>query len=475
MTVAVPASLPGLSWFPQGAAAPFLPRWQVRCISAPPESFGDTWRKLALDKPIDGMGVCLYSFVAEQYKLSQMAYELPGQRSETVRRANLSAILRELHNRGPVSRSELGARTGLTRSAVRGLIGELALSGLVSEQRGTPQGTPGRPSPLVRPSPRGGIVLALEIAVDSLAVAAVGIGGDVLDVVRLDRPRDRSTVDETIADLAALARAVQRRLPDTDGMIGIGVAIVGIVRRDTGVVSMAPNLGWRNVPLADRLADALGTSLPIAVANEADLGALAELRRGAAVGSEHVVFISGEVGVGGGLIVDGKQLTGAGGYAGEVGHMPVNPNGRTCRCGSVGCWETEVGEGALLRRAGHPPDAGRDEVEAVLREAAAGSPDVLEALDAVGRWLGFGLAGLVNVFNPQVVVLGGLFGRIHPFVETTLGAELDRLVLPQTREAVRVLPAALGVDAPLLGAAELAFEPLLADPSLWTRPAVATA
>ena len=156
------------------------------------------------------------------------------------------------------------------------------------------------------------------------------------------------------------------------------------------------------------------------MANEADLGALAELRRGAAVDAQHVLFISGEVGVGGGLIVDGKPLTGAGGFAGEVGHMPVNPDGRTCRCGSVGCWETEIGEGALLRRAGHPPDAGREEVEAVLREAAAGAPDVLEALDAVGRWLGFGLAGLVNVFNPQVVVLGGLFGRIHPFVEATL-------------------------------------------------------
>jgi predicted NBD/HSP70 family sugar kinase len=420
------------------------------------------------------MEVFYWNFVGEKYKLF-MAYALPGQRSETVRRANLSAILRELHNRGPVSRSDLGARTGLTRSAVRGLIGELALAGLVSEERGTPQGTPGRPSPLVRPSPRCGIVLALEIAVDSLAVAAVGIGGEVLDVVRLDRPRDRSSVDETIADLASLARAVQRRLPDTDGMIGIGVAIVGIVRRDNGVVTMAPNLGWRDVPLAERLADALGTSLPIAVANEADLGALAELRRGAAVGSQHVLFISGEVGVGGGLIVDGAQLTGAGGFAGEVGHMPVNPDGRTCRCGSVGCWETEIGEGALLRRAGHPPDAGREEVEAVLREAAAGAPDVLEALDAVGRWLGFGLAGLVNVFNPQVVVLGGLFGRIHPFVETTVATELDRLALPQTRDAVRVIPAALGVDAPLLGAAELAFEPLLADPSLWTRPAVATA
>jgi DNA-binding transcriptional ArsR family regulator len=125
-----------------------------------------------------------------------MAYELPGQRSETVRRANLSVILRELHNRGPVSRSELGTRTGLTRSAVRGLIAELAVAGLVSEERGTPQGTPGRPSPLVRPSPRCGIVLALEITVDSLAVAAVAIGGEVLDVVRLDRPRDRGSVDE---------------------------------------------------------------------------------------------------------------------------------------------------------------------------------------------------------------------------------------------------------------------------------------
>jgi predicted NBD/HSP70 family sugar kinase len=155
--------------------------------------------------------------------------------------------------------------------------------------------------------------------------------------------------------------------------------------------------------------------------------------------------------------------------------MPVNPDGRTCRCGSVGCWETEVGEGALLRRAGHPPDAGREEVEAVLREAAAGSADALAAIDAVGRWLGFGLAGLVNVFNPQVVVLGGLFSRLHPFVDATLGAELDRLALPQAREAIRVVPASLGVDAALLGAAELAFEPLLADPSLWTRPAAASA
>jgi predicted NBD/HSP70 family sugar kinase len=348
-------------------------------------------------------------------------------------------------------------------------------TGLFFEERGTPQGAPGRPSPLVRPSGDCGVVLALEIAVDSLAVAVIGLGGAVVERVRVDRPRERFAVDDTVADLAELAAGVLARLRERDAVVGIGVAIVGIVRRADGFVTMAPNLGWRDVPLGERLATAIGVELPIAVANEADLGALAEWRRGAAVGADHVLFLSGEVGVGGGLIVDGRPLTGAAGYGGEVGHIPVNPDGATCRCGSVGCWETEIGERALLGRAGHPPDAGREEVEVLLREATEGSGTVLAALDSVGRWLGVGLAGLVNVFNPQVVVLGGLFGRIHPFVETTLEAELARLSLPQSREVLRVVPATLGIDASLLGAAELAFEPLLADPALWRRPAAATA
>jgi predicted NBD/HSP70 family sugar kinase len=230
---------------------------------------------------------------------------------------------------------------------------------------------------------------------------------------------------------------------------------------------MAPNLGWRDVALGERLIESLETNLPIFVANEADLGALAEQRRGAAVGTNHVLFISGEVGVGGGLIVDGRPFTGLAGYAGEVGHMPVNPAGSVCRCGSVGCWETEVGERALLTRAGRQPDGGRAEVDAVLRDARSGSSVAIGAFNEVGRWLGVGLAGLVNVLNPELIVLGGQFGRIYPFVGTALRTELDRLALDASREIVRVVPATLGVDAPLLGAAELAFEPLLADPAAW--------
>jgi predicted NBD/HSP70 family sugar kinase len=358
----------------------------------------------------------------------------------------------------------------LTRSAIRGLIGELVSAGLVREGRAAPLGTPGRPSPLVCPNPEVAVVIALDIEVDSLGAALVGLGGDVLDQVRVDRPRGHSTVEQIAGDLAGLVAVLRANRGAAGPEVGIGVAVVGVVRRADGLVSMAPNLGWTDVPLGEWLFRVLGDEVPIFVANEADLSALAEVRRGAAVGADHILFLSGEVGVGGGLIVDGQPFTGVAGYGGEVGHMPINPAGRTCRCGSIGCWETEVGAVSLLRRAGRTPHGGRAEVDEVLREADAGSPSAISALEETGHWLGIGLAGLVNVLNPRLVVFGGLFGRIHPYVGAIVDAELDRRALQAPRRLVRVVPSMLGADAPVRGAAELAFDPLLADPAAWMLP-----
>ena len=296
-----------------------------------------------------------------------------GQRSETVRRANLSAIVRELHVDGPLTRSDLVARTGLTRSAIRGLIGELTAGGFVHERRAAPLGTPGRPSPVVTLNPGRAVALALEIDVDTLAATAVGLGGEVLGHVRMDRPSSHVSVDAVSADLAELADGLRGNGWTLDNIVGVGVGVVGVVRRSDGLVSMAPNLGWRDVPLGEALSRDLDLPVPISVANEADLGALAEHRRGAAVGANQVLFISGDVGVGAGLIVDGKPLAGAAGYGGEVGHFPINPAGVACRCGSVGGWETEVGAWALLRRAGRPPGGGRRDVESLVRVASSGS------------------------------------------------------------------------------------------------------
>lgn len=368
-----------------------------------------------------------------------------------------------------MSRSELVVRTGLTRSAVRGLVGELTAGSLATEREGDSLGRPGRPSVLVAANPAGAEVLAIEIAVDSLAAAIVGLGGRVVRPTRVDRPRGHLAVDDLLRDVRALAAQVCGSRDRADGLLGIGVAVVGMVRRSDGSVPLAPNLGWHEVPLGEAITAALGTAAPVAIANEADLGALAELRRGAAVGERDVLYVSGEVGVGAGVFVDGRPLTGAAGFAGEVGHIPVNPDGATCGCGSTGCWETEIGERALLQRAGRPLDGGRQAVEEILAAASGQDVQSLAALKEVGRWLGRGLAGLVNTFNPRLIVLGGLFGRVYFFVAPAVEDQLDRFALPAIREIVRIAPAGLGVNAPLIGAAELAFEPLLAEPAAWLR------
>ena len=388
-----------------------------------------------------------------------------GQRSETVHRANLSAIVRGLHEHGPQSRSDLVAATGLTRSAIRALVGELAAAGLVTEGGAVRLGTPGRPSPLVRLHATGAVVLSLEILVDSIAAAIVGLGGETLEHVRRERPRGELSVDDVVTDLAALAADLRYR--GDWPIVGIGVAVAGVVRRLDGLVSVAPNLGWVDVPLGTRLAKALSVAVPISIVNDADAGVLGEYRRGAAVGVDNVLYVSGEVGVGGGLIVDGRLLTGVAGFAGEIGHVTVNPDGAECRCGSRGCWETEVGEGKLLALAGHPADAGRAGIDAVLREAEAGSETATAAIAHVGRWLGIGLAGLVNILNPRLVILGGPNSRLYPLVRDAIDDELTRYALPGPRALVRVVPATLGVDAPLVGAAEMAFDPLLSDPAAW--------
>jgi predicted NBD/HSP70 family sugar kinase len=182
---------------------------------------------------------------------------------------------------------------------------------------------------------------------------------------------------------------------------------------------------------------------------------------------DDLIYLSCDVGVGAGIVTGGRPLVGARGYAGEVGHVAVVPDGAPCGCGSHGCWETVVGERALLRGAGRDPDGGPREVDAVLRAAEAGELGPMSAVWALGRWLGIGLAGLVNTFDPQVVVLGGLFGRLAPLVREPMDAELGTRVMSVSREPVRVVASTLGDDGPLMGAAERAFEPLLADPVRW--------
>ena len=392
-----------------------------------------------------------------------------GVAAEELRRHNLAAVVESLHLHGPTSRSELTATTGLNRSTIADLIGELTILGLVEEGPAVAPSGPGRPSPMVSTRPQGAVVLSIELSVDSVAVATFGLGGHVYRQVRVPRPRGESAA-ETVEIVAGLSADLLAALPDDSTLIGVGVGVAGVTRRSDGFVQLAPNLGWRNIPLGEMLSTALGLNDPVLVANEADLGALAEFRRGVGAGVPHLIYISGEAGIGAGIIHDGKPMLGAAGYAGEAGHTLINPDGLACRCGANGCWETEAGEAALARLAGIPSSVtGLGLVDTIVDKAEAGDQKTLDALAEIGRWLGLGIGNLINVFNPQLVVLGGFFHPLFPFLEKAVfeGARLGALDAPG--DIADIVAGGLGPDAPLIGAAELAISEVIADPAGHTR------
>lgn len=379
--------------------------------------------------------------------------------SPDVRRTNLAVLLRHLHLDGPMRRAELTERLGLTRSTVAGLVGELGRLGAVEQataEAGAAHPGRGRPSPVVRPCPLGVQVLAAEVRVDSVEVALVGLGGTILrrDSRPLPDPEPRPVADLLAAVVAPLLEAAPGRV------LGLGVAVPGVVRHDDGAVRFAPNLGWHDVALGGMLSARLpGT--PTRVVNDGDAGALAEHLRGVARGCADVVFVEGEVGVGSGVIIGGRPLVGAGGYAGELGHMTVaGSGGRRCRCGSSGCWETEIGRHAVAAALGLAGDVPRGVLVDALHACGAGTP----RLARVAQHLGTGLATVVNVFNPDLIVLGGLLREVYPLVAADVRRTMLTGALDAPAEQVRLALPELGDDAVLLGAAETVWQRALLDP-----------
>lgn len=395
---------------------------------------------------------------------------------DDVRRHNLARMMRYLHAGGARSRSELVAFSGLNRSTVGVLVSELADVGLVHEGAGSP-GQVGRPSLRVQPVAESAIVVAFDIRVERTVVAVVGLGGRVLLRKEQRHGRANFTPEAAVRNIVALTAQALDSAPAGAAWVGVGIGVPAIVDHVDGRIRLAPNLGWSDVALGDLVRKALTAEFSwcpaVVISNDADLGAIAEFARGAGAHSRNLIYVSGEVGIGGGIIIDGRLMSGAGGYGGEVGHMVVNAAGVLCRCGATGCWETEIGRDAVVRAAG----LGGEQVEVadVIAAAADGNTQARAAIDQVGSWLGLGLTNLVNLFNPEVIVLGGHLRLLLPLVSGDVLRQLH-FALPAAREQVHVDVPGLNGDSTLLGAAESAFDGLLADPiGELTRSLVQTA
>ena len=374
--------------------------------------------------------------------------------TDQLRRDNTGRVLRTLRRRGPCTRAELAQHTGLAKATVGAIVADLVASGALSEadDESTRQGARGRPGRPVAVRPRAVLGLGLELNVDYVSAVVMDLGGQVL-ASRTSAAGGPDGPDPASA-LTALARELHDEFVSTRSrFVGATVAVPALVREDDRTIAWAPNLPLRGADLAVALESVL-PGCPVRISNDANCAAYAEAHHGAAVGAAHALYLTGTVGIGAGIIEDGDLLTGAAGFAGEVGHMPVGDPEAPCGCGRRGCWEASIGLHAVLAAVAMPELATPVETARAVADRAHDDAAIRAHLAQVGRDVGLGLATLVSVLDPEIVVLGGYF---VPLGELVLGPAREVLDA-RLASAVQVRPdlrlSTLGIEAAALGAAE---------------------
>ncbi|MEV8368709.1 ROK family transcriptional regulator [Microbacterium sp. NPDC064584] len=376
-----------------------------------------------------------------------------------VRQRNLARVLRLVHVDGPQSRAALTEATGLNRSTIADLVAELVREGLVQERAPEASRRVGRPSPVVASDPRV-VAIAANPEVDALTIGAVRLDQSIAMRARIEldgliSPEDTAAMISAQVDSWRAGGLADARI------VGVGLAVPGLVRAADGLVRNAPHLHWTDAPVRDLVAGATG--LPTTVGNDASLGAMAEHLFGAARGVDDVVYLNGGAsGIGGGLIVGGMPIPGAGGYAGEFGQNRPGIASPADRRAGDGVLEDEVSRARLLAAVKlHSAD------EPTLAEAlrTSGSVTAAEEVARQRRILATALGNAVNVLNPSVVVLGGFLATLADRDLEALEAAVAAQAMPANTEGLRIRTAVLAEDRLLIGAAELAFGDILRDPS----------
>lgn len=380
--------------------------------------------------------------------------------TQLVRHINQARTLELLRRHKTLSRAEIARRLGLTRSTLSELTTALVEGGFVVEDGGpVVHSRGGRPGSGLRLNPAGATFLGAELGNDHITVVALSLDGR--ELMRLREPIESNPdVDAVVTRLAGLVRRAIRKAGAAAATVrGLGVSVPGMLDQD-GTVFWLPQLGWRDVDLRGLLEKALG--IPVCLDNDANAAALAELYFGEAADGADLLYLMLDLGIGCGLIADRSLYRGAGGRAGEIGHIRLDPSGPKCWCGGVGCFEAVAGQAALLRydRDGGGTASSADEV---LEHAAA---DDAAARAAVGQWmywLGRGVASAIYLLDARRVILGGSLAAQVPTLAEDLSEALYEEKVPNAGE-LQLTMSQLGADGGAIGGAALIYQKLFQVP-----------
>jgi glucokinase-like ROK family protein len=392
-----------------------------------------------------------------------------------VRKINRANILHVFRTHPTLPRARLAIETGLNPSTVSNIIGELIQEDLIRETD-LIQSSTGRPGRLLELNPEGGCALGIEINVDYIEFLITDFAANVLW-----RQKQSTTPEigqeEIMLQVSHLAKKASAFIQDRKShLLGVGVGVPGLVDVSSGLLRIAPNLHWVNIPIRDDLAKHF--DCPIYVENEANAAALGEYYFGAVRNVKDFIYLSAGIGLGSGIVIGGKLFRGMFGYAGEAGHMTLDVNGELCGCGKHGCWETFVGPRAVERRVQSSLTSGAKSImtdmvkgdirnivfDDVLKAAKMGDQTAMDALAKVAFYLGIGIANLVNLFNVEVIVLGGALNNASSFILEDVERVVSANTLAPGKEHLRIIPSAHGTDACVMGAIALVLDDILCEP-----------
>jgi len=395
-----------------------------------------------------------------------------GSSPSDVKSHNLNALLVALRRHEYVSRVRLAELTGLSTTTITNLISELLACGIVVEEDGDKldhrRGV-GRPRTALRLVPEARYAVAIHIGIGSVRVAMADLRTHLV-THRLQTHALEEAAEEVLTDIADLVdEVVCASGVRPEHVVGVGVGASGLVNPLTGVNVLAPNLGWCDVPIRDWFSERTG--LPVCVDNNVRAMALGEAVSGVGQDVRALAFVYARIGVGAGFVVDGRLYRGSGAGAGEIGHTTIIPDGgEGCRCGNTGCLETLISEPVIVRLAEEL--AAREEdgilatclrkgdgkpIERVFAAARAGDVAAQGMLDERARYLGIALANLVNTFNPELIVVGGILAEGWDLLLPVAEATMRQRSFANLGEQVRLQPTGFGWQAGIVGAAALAL------------------
>lgn len=382
-----------------------------------------------------------------------------GNNLDDLRRFNISTVLRIIHHERAISRSNLSRRTGLNRSTISALIGELTAQGLVIEIPDNEGRRVGRPSKVVVAN-QNAIAIAVNPESDAVNIGVIGLGGYVHKQSRFET-NGAPTISETIKITNAIIDGLTSVSKENLHIIGIGLAIPELIRKTDGRIDSSHHLDWKGISIAQLIQNATG--LKTSAANEAFLSTLAEQVFGSGIGVDNMVFINGGFsGIAGGIVSDGRLIRGFQGYAGEMGHTRIALTGELDSANKEGTVEAGISRAKLLSLL-NLKVADFDQLDNALRTSK--SPAVLTEVAGQLEYLAVAISNIINLFNPELIILGGFLGTIYSMDTNKVHKIVAKNTLKPSYESVRITRATLGVNQVILGAAELVFQKCLYDPT----------